>query len=260
MMIDELTVKYDYDAVLTGERPSYANIFRQEPKDQKLQHGATYASENEKIALRIIKYAIEYYLGWTPEQARDNFCKKTVELMKLDAAMQNINFPEESWADGDCSYVISRIYPEQVTYDCVESIIREYERDLASDPKHHTLPRGFYDDMYGAYRAKIVLRHVLSYYALFANPVEEYLFFYSPAAEKFLKKYRLSDACKHAFNGNPVAYLNTALPEDISKACAPLYEEMMRRIERKRKIMEAQEAAKAAEDPSVNKEEVNEHK
>lgn len=266
-MIDDSTIRYEYDCVLSGESPGYMQLFSPESRKrtsaakQHLQskdvdmlmsgrisenaaadmiaNGSVSPSEkifrrerseDEKIALKVIRYAIEYYLGWTPEEAYQNFDLNIVALMKLDLAMQNINFPEECFSGGDCAYVISLLYPEFI-YDSDASVIREYERSM-NGTTH--LPRNFYTDLYGKVRAKTVLRYILSEKLLGVQPADLFDLFYRRKAKKFLAKYHLTEPCVEHFDGIPVKYLYEVLPEETRRAYKPLYDKMMSNIEKSR--------------------------
>ena len=51
---------YEYEEVLLGHKNSVSNYFF-----------ANDETRNEKTALYVVKFAINYYLGWTPDEAID---------------------------------------------------------------------------------------------------------------------------------------------------------------------------------------------
>lgn len=210
--IDKL--KKDLEEDRTAVSGSSGRVYRREK------------TADEKIALKVIRYAIEYYLGWTPEEAYEKFDMDIVNRMKLEAAVLSIDYPEECFSGGDCAYIISLLYPE-IQYDNDAAVIREYNRSFNTGGR---LPSNFYTDLYGKVRAVTVLRYIIAEKLFGVQPVELYDLFYGRMAKKFLAKYRLTEPCAAHFDGIPVKYLNETLPEEIRKPCEPMYSKMMESI------------------------------
>ena len=57
--------------------------------------------QNNRIALAVIKQAIENILGWTPEQANEKFTMEIIKKLKLTDEWNNLDLPEEIKRSGD---------------------------------------------------------------------------------------------------------------------------------------------------------------
>lgn len=67
--------------------------------------------QNNRIALAVIKQAIENILGWTPEQANEKFTMEIIKKLKLTDEWNNLDLPEEIKRSGDTKYILKILYP-----------------------------------------------------------------------------------------------------------------------------------------------------
>jgi len=229
-MVDKTAIRYTYDRVITGEiKNGYSSLFRVS-SDAGTERKTP---ENEKIALEIIRYAIEYYLQWSPEYAEQHLTQDIVDLMKLGPAFERIIWPEEMWDGGDPAFVVAKLYSDEVEYDYEQRICYVYDTYIKNRSSGY--PKDFFKGAYGMYRAIISLRYVLAKYVLFTDPVSAYQFFYSGNITRWLEKMGLVNACTENFEF-PIDYLNSAMNIELRNGCKQLYELMKTKLINKKKI------------------------
>lgn len=189
----------EYEEILCGIR--YQFSFR---------HFSFGEATNEKIALQVMKYAIEKLLKWTPEQAFCFFTPDIVRKMKLEPLLKYIRFPcELSHLDTD--YIVSMLYPKQVTYPFQKRVIEVYKKVLAGETKY---PKDYMYGNKGLIRSHICLQYALKESRLFNNKEELYHFFSTSQCSKFLKDKKLYQLYCN-FYKTPVDYLHNSLSPDM---------------------------------------------
>ena len=192
---------YEYETVLLDNKKSFASYFFSYTPEQ-----------NEKMALHIIKYAIEKHLRWSPEQALRYFSWDTIKLMKLDSIIRFVNFPPETDPKQDLFVVISKLYPYVVSFNSNEMTILVYQRVLDGDSCK--FPKDFFSGNKGVCRALLCMQYMLSQFTRFESLEAMYQTFASPEGTKLLKQYRLI-AASSAIYKYPLDFLYEALPANM---------------------------------------------
>lgn len=167
----------------------YDNILIGKQDDFSAYHfaGSKASQANEKRALACIKYAIEYVLGWTPEEASKKFDRYMIEQMKLTKLLKYIEWPIEI-PKGDPDYIISLLYPEVKRLDPESMVLRIYKDVLDN---HKQFPRDYFSGEDAYSRFAICLKYLVDHYHPFENIGEIYQFFHSVNGRKLLNEYRL---------------------------------------------------------------------
>ena len=83
-------VLYEYESILLGKKTAFSSYFFRDNADK-----------NEQKALYVLKFALRYYLKWTPQQICDHLDWKVLNCMKLESLMKYIQFPPEMSARDD---------------------------------------------------------------------------------------------------------------------------------------------------------------
>ena len=68
---------------------------------------------NERVALSVIRYAIEGLLGWDVQTAIRQFNTNYISFMKLDQMIKYIAFPSDV-TEEDTEYILYLLYPKYV--------------------------------------------------------------------------------------------------------------------------------------------------
>ena len=74
----------EYDEILLGKRRKFSSMYFNFSD-----------STNELMALSVIKYAIEHYLKWKPNEAYNMLTKKVLKQLHLSSLLTYIKFPIE---------------------------------------------------------------------------------------------------------------------------------------------------------------------
>ncbi len=170
-----------------------------------------YKKKNEEVALSVIRFAIEEFLGWTPEEAVQRLNSKIITEMKLDEAINKLNLPEGSIVDNDYSYVIAQIYP-WVKVNLSDLTIKYYKHVL-DDTNNKSFVRRFFAGADGRKRSVICLHYLLGRVSTFFSSIEDmYDFFSGVGGDRFLSKNKLKLA-KQLYTSD-VEYLHKSLSKE----------------------------------------------
>lgn len=93
-----------YEDYLIGRVPSLSTYYF---------YGSDPGGANEKVALQLIKYAIEKLLNWTVDTAVKRFDEYIIKQLKLERIILYIDYPTEV-KKGDVEYILSLIYPAKM--------------------------------------------------------------------------------------------------------------------------------------------------
>lgn len=191
---------YEYENILLGKKTSFSNYFFQQD-----------AEKNEQKALYIIKFALRYYLKWTPQQVCQYLDWKVINCMKLESLMKYIQFPPEMSVRDDIFIVKGKLYPKLVPLNQKEITLKVYKRVLEKDL--YKFPKEYLSgDTIGRFRATVCFQYMLTQIPPFKDTAEMYKFFASSKGPKLLKKFRLNVACVSMFD-HPIDFLHESLPE-----------------------------------------------
>lgn len=165
---------------------------------------------NEKIALRIMKYAFETYLGWDPFALRDHLTKDILKKLKLTQLIRYISFPPELNSKKDFFYIIWKLYPQTINFSENDLILKVYKNLLSG--KIQRFPKEFFTGIYGLERARLCLQYMIEEYIQVSSIEELYELFSSENIITLLEKYKLRSICEDSFL-DPLEFLHYSLPE-----------------------------------------------
>ena len=191
------SLMFEYELILLGKKNSFAPYF--------FNYNAEY---NEKIALEVFRYAIEDFLGWSPEEAKTYLNMEILKIMKLDTIVRFIRFPAELNMEKDLFYIAHLLYPKQINFNGRELVLRTYKEVL--DGILYKFPKEYLSGSMGVKRACICFQYMVSQFLPFNNVEEMYKFFSTTNGVKALKKYRLYAICTDIFD-YPIDFLHESL-------------------------------------------------
>lgn len=96
---------FTYDEYRLGYKQSYINVFGKREMNSRKK----FINDNERIALRIIKYALMYYGNMSKEEVLDGFNKELSELFGLEAIVNKIKIPSEYDSNSKYHYIALKI-------------------------------------------------------------------------------------------------------------------------------------------------------
>lgn len=189
----------DYEEVLIGNKKKIpTNYFLFDKKG------------NERVALSVIRYAIENLLGWNVQNAIRLFNTNYITMMKLDQMVNYIAFPSDVTKD-DTEYILYLLYPKYVDYDVKRYTIRIYEQVMANKGRY---PKDYMYGYLGMLRAKICLQYAINKNLLFTSVDQLYQFFASKDCIKYLKANKLYQLYI-SFYASPLEYMHDSMPSSI---------------------------------------------
>lgn len=189
----------EYDNVLIGEQESISPL--QFGPDPRINHGR---------ALSVFRYAIEYVLGWTPEEAQCVLSEEILRFMKLDGLYRYLILPSD-WEPGDTDYILYLLYPRKMPYNVAKYAVRTYKRVLAGEMRY---PQDYMYGYLGMLRARICLQYSLNQDGMFFDSAEDvYKLFASPEGARYLERKNLLQLC-NSFYFSPVEYLHESMPKN----------------------------------------------
>lgn len=191
------SLMFEYELILLGKKNSFAPYF--------FNYNAEY---NERNALEVIRYAIEDFLGWSPQEAKIYLNGEIVKLMKLDTIVRFVRFPAELDPEKDLFYLAHLLYPRQINFNGRELILRTYKEVL--DGVLYKFPKEYLSGSMGVTRACICFQYMIQQFLPFNNIEEMYKFFSTTNGVKALKKYRLYAICTDIFD-YPIDFLHESL-------------------------------------------------
>lgn len=195
----ELSILQEYDQVLLNN------------KESKLDKYLFSSNYNEKTALELFRYALTYYLNWSPEDIYYHLDYEIIKLMKLESLYKYITFPCELSKEKDFYYIAVLLYPKQFKLNKKELCIQLYKKLLSGEISK--FPKGYMTGHIGMMRACFCLQYLISHHLYYDNAEELYTTFASPEGSKILKQYKLTSVCSDLF-GHPLDFLHAALPGD----------------------------------------------
>ncbi len=198
MLDTKIAIIHEYNEVLIGRKSLVPAFF----------FGQT-EREAEATALIIFRYAFDTYLGWSPEELRENLTYEIIEKLKLKQALKYIMYPPEFDKKKDMFYIVWKLYPHTANITLNEQVLRVYRMVLNGDLIK--FPKEYFSGNEGRIKACICLNYMITEYMAFDTIEELYEIFASPAINSYFQQYRLNSLCKSLFL-NPVDYLHTMLP------------------------------------------------
>ena len=197
--MDKQILLYEYEQVLLGNKTAIPPYYFKYGDDT-----------SKNYALYIIKFAVEKYLRWDPQDMKDHFTKEIAIQMKLEQLMKYIDFPPELNRDTDYYYLATYLYPNSVKIDIKELVLRTYKDVLSGNLCK--FPKEYLSGTQGMMRAGICLQYMINQHLTFHTVKDMYKYFSEPTGAKILKEYRLNNICNEIYE-HPIDYLHESLPE-----------------------------------------------
>lgn len=199
--MEDSSLYYNYEQILLDEKRVFAKYFF-----------SGIDAVCEKNALRVMKFAFENYLRWTPEELADNLNEEILKKLKLLYLVKYVRFPAELDPKEDYFYIAHKLYPEKIKYDVVESTRRVFNRVV--DGNRKKFPKGFFSDSDGDERACLCFQRMLAQSELTFHSIKEtYQFFSTSKGNSMLIKYRLYSQMHHFF-GTALDFLHESLSDE----------------------------------------------
>ncbi len=165
---------------------------------------------NERVAISVIRYAIENLLGWDIQTALRLFNKNYISFMKLDQMIKYIAFPSDVTPD-DTEYILYLLYPKHVDYDVKRYTLRIYKKVMNDEGRY---PKDYMYGYLGMLRAKICLQYSINQNCVFKSTDDLYAFFASKECIKYLKANKLYQLYV-SFYTSPLEYMHDSMPSNI---------------------------------------------
>lgn len=200
-MLNRRDLLYEYELILTGERLNYSSgYFVGTPENQ------------QKVALEFVRFAVEIFLKWTPQEMEQYFDNKVIDRMKLRRVISYINFPQELNPKESLFYLAHLLYPTVFEYSPNDLVLKMYKVILADDGSRARFPKEYMRGNEGISKACICLQYMLQTNFRFKNVREMYELFASTEGGKILKQYKLYLICNQLFE-SPVDFIHETLIE-----------------------------------------------
>lgn len=195
MITNKQTSLQDYEDFLLG-------------KSKMIFHGT--AEEKEESAKALFRYAIEYLLGWTPEEAGEHLTPALIEKLGLDVAMKHIRFPKDLNPNEDYDYIVAVCYG--LPFDPRKQTDRMMDRILAG--KVSKFPKGYADGDTGNARLRYLVARFIAENIPATSVENLYEMFsdYSAINQKMREK-EIYDIYHNRYR-DPLTLLHNVLPGD----------------------------------------------
>lgn len=212
------SLQYEYDEILLGNKKVFSNVFFTGDK----------LLDND-IALSIIRYVVECYLHWSPQDTRNLFDRSVIKQYKLKTVYAKVIFPSELDKRTDYFYLAVLLYPNKVNISEEEITIRIFEDVMQGRMKR--FPKNFFVGTKGNDKLALCLKHLLEVTSAFDDVTDIYKFINSKDGVRLLidnKLYKYIIANFVTVN-NAITY---ALPQTQSNELLSNYYNIKELIQR----------------------------
>ena len=158
-------------------------------------------------------YIFRDFLGWSPEEVRDNFTHELAEKLHITRLISKIKWPVELDREKDLFYVAVFLFPERIGYPKKERILSYYKEVYLK--KEKTSQKTFFDPdlpkLYLINCAEYMLEKEFSDW-----PAEKIYSFFSGKKKIYmdvLKRYKIGIACQLNYE-YVIDMIHEALPEE----------------------------------------------
>jgi len=193
-----LGIVKEYEEVLVGAKNALPTIYFSEKC-------------NQKTTCDFLTYVFEGILKWDKEDVKNRLNDCIIKKLKLERAINSLDFPPELDTKSDFWYVACILYPETFIYDRDAHTIAVYEKVLSG--RLQRFPKWFFTDFDGEVNFALCLSHAINKYVPCATIKELYEFFSSQTAQSFLNDVKLLQPCLHYFE-SPLEMFHSSLCED----------------------------------------------
>ena len=185
----------EYEDVLAGAKKSLPTIYFSD-------------KTNQKTTLDFLVYVFEGILGWDAEDVRGRLDRRVIKKLRLERAVNCLEFPPELDPEEDLWYISCLLYPDKYRYDRDRHSLATYEKVLSENLPR--FPKWFFSDYDGEVNAALCLNYALSRYFPATSIPELYEVFASPKANSLMNEFKLSQPCA-LFFGSPLDMLHNSL-------------------------------------------------
>lgn len=189
----------EYDEVMIGKRDGFSTKYF--GKDN---------AKNSENAIKVFQYAFKRYLRWSPEALEERIDKELLVKLRLYPLLKFIPFPIEYDKDKDFFYLVTLVYNHH-NLSFRDKTIHTYEMIL--DGTTSKYPKDYFTGSDGLVKAGICFQYLINHNIIFESVNDLYSIFSSDTGYEYLKKYKLLNACREAFD-TPVDFLHFALPQE----------------------------------------------
>ena len=197
--MSDLSAILEYEDILLGKRKNFS---------------ATNMGihTKEQSALRVIQFATEKILRWSPETIALYINPELIHLLHLQRPLSKVKFPAELDPERDLFYLAQAIYPDKIRYSKTKIILRIYQRIM--DKRQPKYPKNFFIGASGLINACICLQYAINQNVAVHSIQELYDKFSNEAwAISFLRANRLYVPFYQNYE-YPIDMLHDALPEE----------------------------------------------
>lgn len=173
--------------------------------------------EVEQAVLHIIKYVIEELLELTPEEAYTRLNKNILDETHLSSLIESyIKIPKDIDIYNDFDFLLTKIYPEKISYNPYEKMITLYNKILSGEkPK---FPKNYFSAENGKEKAEYLLLYCIDKNIPLSGDSSTYdlynLFHNTRKINAKLKEWKIKDV-QERISISPLAFLHDALPENV---------------------------------------------
>ena len=141
------------------------------------------------LALEVIRFAVENYLRWEPEDVARYMSREVLDKMRLSSVVKRyIDFPVEYSKEYELTYLCYLLYPDVYHLDMEEQVMHLYGKIMNGELAN--FPSQWMESDQGIMRFQIIFCYVLS--GLRYSSIEDaYRDFASPEGPKIMKKYKI---------------------------------------------------------------------
>ncbi len=189
----------EYDEVMIGKRDGFSSKYF--GKDN---------TKNTENAIKLFNYSFRKYLRWPPEAIEKKIDKELLVKLRLYPLLKYIPFPIEYDKEKDLYYLVTLVYNNH-NLSLRDKTIHTYEMIL--DGSITKYPKDYFIGNDGLVKAGICFQYLINNNIIFESINELYSIFSCETGYEYLKKYKLLNACRDAFD-TPVDFLHFALPAD----------------------------------------------
>lgn len=191
----------EYEEILLGNRKSFSQALF--PFSKK---------GNQKLALEFLRYVIDHYLHWTPEEVRDYMSLEVIDSLKLRRVLNRIEFPPHINKKTDMFYLAHMLYPNIIQYseeDLTLRIMKQVENGTLGK-----YPKGFFVGIDGLFRAFVCVHYMIDEEIQVRNIEELYQFFSEgKKLRPIIRKYKFGNPMSDLFL-SPVDMLHESLSKN----------------------------------------------
>jgi len=188
----------EYEDVLVGYKNALPTIYFSE-------------KSNKKTTIDFLTYVFEGLLGWGKEDVRDRLNATVIKKLRLERAINSLEFPPELDPASDFWYIACLLYPDDIRYDKDRHAVATYEKVLSG--RLPRFPKWFFSDFDGEVNAALCLNYALSRFYPTKKIKDLYELFASPKSTAFLYEVQLMQPCTHYFD-SPLDMLHHSLCDE----------------------------------------------